>query len=85
MKKRVYLMPLAAILAMIFTVSCSKEYIEGSYSREDSAVVEDKDSTATSHGGNAGSGTDINSGDGMVDDPVVDGWDDGDSVDMIVS
>ena len=87
MKKRSYLMPLAAMLVMIFTVSCSKETIEGSYSRDDSVVVEDKDTTkpGTMPGGNVKPGADVDSGDGMVNDPDVDGWGDGDSSDIIVS
>ncbi len=80
MKKRSYLMPLAAMLVMIFTVSCSKETI-------DSVVVEDKDTTkpGTLPGGNVKPGADVDSGDGMVNDPDVDGWGDGDSSDIIVS
>lgn len=72
---------------MIITASCSKETIEGSYSRDDSVVVEEKDTIRpdTPHGGNNGTGADIDSGDGMVNDPTIDGWGDGDSSDMIVS
>ncbi len=80
-------MPLAAMSVMIFTASCSKETIEGSYSRDDTVVVEDKDTTkpGTSHGGNSDSGAEAGPGDNKVDKPNVDGWEDGDSTDITVS
>lgn len=87
MKKRLYLMLFAAMSVMTITASCSKETIEGSYSRDDSVLVEEKDTTApdTPHGENTGPGADIGSGDGMVNDPTIDGWGDGDTSDIIVS
>ena len=79
-------MPFAAILSIALTASCSKDILEGNYSRDSYVVVDEKDSTDIPYGGGLQPGADINSGDGMIDNkPVVDGWDDSDAVDMIVS